>query len=66
MVQIVGIFGFAFLFLVISPTLRESLLLGLVTVTNGLKHYSPLSYIALGIVLIVTAVAFLFRKSTQR
>ena len=44
--------GLAAGFLVISPPFRMTVLTGINSAVNTLNYYSPLSYIALGIVLL--------------
>jgi hypothetical protein len=43
------------LFLIISPPFRATVMGGLAYVVNTVNHYSPLSYIGLGILLLGTA-----------
>ena len=49
-------FGFSVLFLLISPSLRGSVLFGLGRATFELAKYSPYSYIVLALFLGVAAV----------
>jgi len=56
MLRILSIFGMAALFLLISPSLRASVLFGLGAATFQLAKYSPYSYIMLAIGLGVGAV----------
>jgi len=64
--RIVGTFGMAVLFLLISPKLREYLLGYLETATNALTRYSPFSYVGLALVFIGLALTCVGRNSAQR
>jgi hypothetical protein len=56
MLRILSIFGLAGGFLLISPELRNTVLLGLAKATCELAKYSPYSYIVLAIALGAGAV----------
>jgi hypothetical protein len=56
MIRAIAMFGFGALFLLISPSLRESVLFGLGQTMLQVSKYSPYSYIALAIVLGTGAV----------
>jgi hypothetical protein len=58
-------FGFGALFLLISPSLRESVLSGLGQTMLQLSKYSPYSYIGLAIVLGAGAVKSLATPRPQ-
>ena len=49
MLRFMGMFGFASIFLLISPNLRESALAGLAVVINAIIAYGPYSYIGLAL-----------------
>lgn len=65
MVRAIAVFGFAALFLLISPSLRESVLFGLAQAMLQVAKYSPYSYILLAIVLGVGAVKSLATPRPQ-
>ena len=52
MIRVLAMMGLGGGFLVISPPFRMTVLNGIGSAVNTLNYYSPLSYIALGIVLI--------------
>ena len=58
-------FGFGALFLLISPSLRESVLFGLGATMLELSKYSPYSYIAIAILLGAGAVKSLATPRPQ-
>jgi hypothetical protein len=58
-------FGFGALFLLISPSLRESVLFGLGQAMLQLSKYSPYSYIGLAMVLGAGAVKSLATPRPQ-
>ena len=65
MVRIIGALTMAFAFLVISPSLRGSVLLGLDRATLELAKYSPYSYILLAVALGACAVRSLAMPKPQ-
>ena len=65
MLRAIGMFGFGALFLLISPSLRESVLSGLGQTMLQLSKYSPYSYIGLAIVLGAGAVKSLATPRPQ-
>ena len=65
MLRAIAMFGFAALFLLISPSLRESVLFGLGQMMLELSKYSPYSYIGLAIVLGTGAVKSLAAPRPQ-
>jgi hypothetical protein len=65
MLRILGAFTMAAAFLLISPSLRESVLKGLGQATLELAKYSPYSYIALAVFLGVFAVKSLAVPKAQ-
>ena len=66
MLRIFGLTGMAVGFLVISPPFRMTVLHGIGWAVNILNQYSPLSYIALGIVLLSGAAASLHSSPRPR
>jgi hypothetical protein len=52
MIRALALIGFGGGFLAISPPFRLTVLTGIGAAVNTLNYYSPLSYIALGIVLL--------------
>jgi hypothetical protein len=65
MLRVISIFGMAGGFLLISPSLRGSVLTGLGHATFELGKYSPYSYIALALALSVAAVRSLASPKPQ-
>lgn len=65
MLRVISIFGMASLFLLISPSLRGSVLFGLGRATFELAKYSPYSYIALALALGTCAVMSLAPSKPQ-
>jgi hypothetical protein len=65
MLRIIGAFTMATAFLLISPSLRESVLLGLGQATLQLAKYSPYSYILLALGFGVFAVKSLAMPKPQ-
>src|ERR1039458_9318143 len=55
MIRALALIGFGGGFLVISPPFRMTVLTGIGAAVNTLNYYSPLSYIALGILLVGSA-----------
>ena len=66
MLRIFGLTGLAVGFLVISPPFRMTVLNGVGSAVNTLNNYSPLSYIALGIVLLSGAAVSLHSSPRPR
>jgi hypothetical protein len=65
LLRILSIFGLAALFLLISPSLRETVLFGVWQVTLAVSKYSPYSYIGLALVLGAGAVKSLATPRPQ-
>jgi hypothetical protein len=65
MLRIFSLFGMAALFLLISPSLRASVLFGLGQATFELAKYSPYSYIVLALILGAGAVRSLAPAKPQ-
>jgi hypothetical protein len=66
MLRALGIFGLGGAFLLISPSLRGSVM-GLIEATsNYLTANSPLSYVCLGVVGLVVAMIWVYKAAQPR
>jgi uncharacterized membrane protein (DUF106 family) len=66
MVRAIALMGLAILFLAISDSLRHSVWVGITALVGGLEQYSPFSYVALVIAIIIGFLFFLRAASVQR
>jgi hypothetical protein len=53
MARILGVFGFTGGFLMISPDLRQGLLAGIHFADSFLQNYSPYSYLAVAVIVLI-------------
>jgi hypothetical protein len=61
-----GIFGIGFLFLLISPSLRGSIVGKFEAFTTFMDVNSPLSYVGLGVVILAGLMIMVYRSSQPR
>ncbi len=66
MVRAIALTGLAVLFLSISPSLRHTVWAGITAMVGGLEQYSPFSYVALVIAIVIGFLFFLRAASVQR
>jgi hypothetical protein len=66
LLRVLGTFGLAVTFLVISPALRETLLDGANYLSRVLTQNSPGSYVAVGMLLLAGAMFGVYRASQPR
>ena len=66
MFRALGTFGLGILFVMISPTLRQSLLADTDALQQSIEHNSPWSYAALGVCGLALLMFFLHRAKQPR
>jgi hypothetical protein len=66
MFRALGMFGLGILFLLISPSLRGTLIGDFEAFTTFLEHNSPLSYVGLALVILAGLMFMVYRSSQPR
>ena len=66
MTRVLGTFGLAILFLVISPNLRETLMEGIEGLEQWMAVNSPMSYVGMGVAILLLMMFGLHRASQPR
>jgi hypothetical protein len=66
MVRALGMFGLGILFLVISRSLRESVLNGLDSLSKTIQVYSPFSYVGIALGVLCCLMFFLHKAAQPR
>lgn len=66
MLRALGCFGLGILFVAISPPLRQSIADGLSALEHQIQIYSPISYVAIGLAVLLALMFCLYRAAQPR